>query len=145
MKTPSPWFEHRIRARYQETDAMGVVYHANYLNWFEISRTEWVRSLGRPYTEFEKMGLMMPVVDAKIRFLAPARYDDLIVIRNQITLFSPVRLTFEYEIRKEEDDTLLVTGQTDHVWINREWRPISLKKVDREAYEFIEKWLSSRT
>jgi acyl-CoA thioester hydrolase len=132
------WFEHRLRARYQETDAMGVIYHANYLNWFEISRTEWVRSTGVPYTLFEEMGLMLPVVDAQLKFVSPARYDDDIIIRNRLTSFSPLRMAFEYEIVKEQDHQLLVTGSTQHVWINSNWKPISLKRIAPEYYRHIE-------
>jgi acyl-CoA thioester hydrolase len=132
------WFEHRLRARYQETDAMRVVYHANYLNWFEISRTEWVRSTGVPYTLFEEMGLMLPIVDAQLKFVSPARYDDEIIVRNRLVGLSPLRMTFEYEIIKEQDHKVLVTGSTNHVWVNSEWRPISLKRVAPEYYRHIQ-------
>jgi acyl-CoA thioester hydrolase len=132
------WFEYRLRARYQETDAMGVIFHANYLTWFEISRTEWVRSIGMPYTLFEEMGLMLPVVDAQIQFIAPARYDDEIIIKNRLTSFSPARMSFEYEVVREKDQKLLVTGSTKHVWINSEWKPVSLKRAAPDHYRFIE-------
>lgn len=131
------WFEHRLRARYQETDAMGVVFHANYLTWFEISRTEWVRSIGMPYTTLEQMGLMLPVLDAELKFHSPARYDDEVIVRNRLIAFSPTRMSFEYEIVKDQVGTLLVTGKTNHVWINQDWKPVSLKRAAPEHYEFI--------
>lgn len=137
------WFEHHLRARYQETDAMGVVYHANYLNWFEISRTEWVRSIGVPYTEFESKGFMLPVIEADMKFLSPARYDDEITIRNRLIDFSQTRLSFEYEIVKSIEGTVLVTGSTKHVWINQEWRPISIKRVTPELFARIQAQVQS--
>lgn len=145
MEMKNEWFEHRLRARYQETDAMGVVYHANYLNWFEISRTEWVRSLGVPYTLFEKMGLMLPVVDAQLKYISPARYDDDILIKNRLTAFSPVKMSFEYEIYHEAEHRLVVTGSTHHVWINSDWKPISLKRVAADYYHQIEQRLALQT
>lgn len=131
------WFEYRLRVRYQETDAMGVVFHANYLTWFEVSRTEWIRSLGMPYTEVEKLGLMLPVVDARIQYLSPARYDDEVVVRNRLTSFSPTRMSFEYEVAMEHEDRILVTGQTNHVWINQQWKPVSFKRLAPEYYNRI--------
>ncbi|MFP4974343.1 acyl-CoA thioesterase [Paenibacillus sp. CN-4] len=99
---PSRWFVTMFRVRYQETDKMGVVYHANYLNWFEIGRTEMLRSLGFTYREMEEQGVLLPVTNAAVDFKSPARYDDNIAVYTRMTSFTPLRIGYEYEIRRRE-------------------------------------------
>jgi acyl-CoA thioester hydrolase len=148
------WFNHKVRVRYQETDQMGVVYHANYLNWFEIGRTEMIRALGYPYRELEKQGLLLPVVEVNLKFKQPAKYDDVIGIYTRIKSFSPMRIGFEVEIRRlseqeaaasdltaiqTEDRTgeLLVSGVTEHVWVDHAWKPARIHKQAPELYNLI--------
>ncbi|MDF2960893.1 MAG: thioesterase [Paenibacillus sp.] len=133
--TPSPWFEHTIRVRYQETDQMGVVYHTNYLNWFEIGRTELIRTLGMPYHKIEESGLLLPLVDAQMQFKLPAKYDDVITICTRIEEFTHLRVHFASEIRRGGE--LLVSGSTRHVWVNREWRPTRIDKAAPELYALL--------
>lgn len=125
-------FVHEHRVRYQETDQMGVVYHANYLNWFEVGRTEWIRAAGMPYAELERRGLLLPVTELNIQYASPARYDELVNVRVELTEFSAVRLKFDYEARRSTDGVLLVSGWSRHVWVNATWRPA---RIDREAPE----------
>lgn len=150
-----PWFEHRIRVRYQETDQMGVVYHANYLNWFELGRTEMIRKLGFPYSRIEEHGLFLPVVEAEMKFRQPARYDEEIMIYTRVVSYSQVRIEFSYEIRRvspmetgiETADAgaisvkpageLLVSGLTRHVWVNRTWKPVRLDKEFPELLKLL--------
>jgi acyl-CoA thioester hydrolase len=144
------WMKHELRVRYQETDQMGVVYHANYLNWFEIGRTEWIRTLGMTYKDLEKQELLLPLTDATLKFRLPARYDDQITIYTKMIEFSNIRVTFASEIRRHSQEKapdteridpydpfeplgeLLVSGETKHVWINRAWRAV---RIDKEAPE----------
>lgn len=135
--SPSTWFEHEIRVRYQETDQMGVVYHANYLNWFEIGRTELIRSLGMPYHKIEEHGLLLPVIDAELKFRVPAKYDDLLTIRTRIEDYTHLRMQFTSEIRRGEE--LLVSGGTRHVWVNKEWKPTRIDKAAPELYALLQK------
>ncbi len=130
-------YETGIRVRYQETDQMGVVYHANYLTWFEIGRTEFIRSVGYPYASFEERGLLLPVVNLHIQYQSPARYDDEIVIATQVKRFTGVRLTFYYEIKHKHTANLLVTGETEHVWVNEQFRPTNLNKAWPEIASLI--------
>jgi acyl-CoA thioester hydrolase len=147
------WFQHAIRVRYSETDQMGVVYHTNYLNWFELGRTEMIRTLGYPYRLIEEKGLLLPVVEAEIKFKQPARYDEEIRIYTRVTSFSPIRLEFVYEIRRASEDELriaeegqligaplgelLVNGATRHVWVNSSWKPTRLDKVAPELLQLL--------
>jgi acyl-CoA thioester hydrolase len=135
------WFTHRIRVRYSETDQMGVVYHTNYLNWFELGRTEMIRELGYPYSAIEAQGLFLPVVEAEIKFRGPARYDDEIEIYTRVASFTNVRIAFVCEIRRvdalgsDAAGTLLVSGLTRHVWVNRSWKPA---RLDKELPELLQ-------
>ncbi|MFD0679557.1 MULTISPECIES: acyl-CoA thioesterase [unclassified Paenibacillus] len=136
MSSSSPWFEHTIRVRYQETDQMGVVYHANYLNWFEIGRTELIRTLGMPYHKIEEQGLLLPLVDAQMQFKLPAKYDDLITICTRIEEYTHLRVHFSSEIRRGTE--LLVSGSTRHVWVNRDWKPTRIDKTAPELYKLLQ-------
>src|SRR5690606_40925921 len=103
----SRWFTHRLRVRYQETDQMGVVYHVNYMNWFEIGRTELIRELGLPYKRLEEQGLLLPVIELESKFRAPAKYDDEITVWTRIVEFSPLAVRFESQIRMTPSQELL--------------------------------------
>lgn len=115
-----------VRVRYKDTDQMGVAYHANYLVWFEVGRTELMRSLGLPYREFEKSKLYLPVFKVYCEYRQPARYDDELTIVTWLELVQQVRITFNYEIRREEE--LLARGYTEHAFMNDNGRPVVLRK-----------------
>ena len=116
----------RIRVRYADTDQMGVVYYANYFVWFEVGRTDLLRSSGWSYREMEADGFSLPVIEAHCAFRAPARYDDEVEVRTSGTLLSPVRVQFIYEIMRVADQALLVTGNTVHAALGRGGRPSRL-------------------
>jgi len=103
-------FTTRLRVRYAETDAAGVVYHANYLVYFEVARVELLRSLGLPITAVESRGLVLPVVEARLKYVRPARLDDLLEVSLSIQSVGPASFTCAYEI--ERDGLLLVSGWT---------------------------------
>ena len=115
-----------VRVRYAETDQMGVVYYANYLVWFEIGRTEWLRETGWTYREIERDGLMLPVIEAHCEYRQGARYDDELEIRTRARLKSPVRIQFDYQIVRRADDTAIADGHTVHVALDRQGRPVRL-------------------
>jgi acyl-CoA thioester hydrolase len=138
MTHESGWHSCQIRVRYAETDQMGVVYHANYLTWFEIGRTEYIRDKGMPYKDAEALGLLMPVIDVHIRYLMPARYDDLVEVRTRIANVGPLRTSFEYVIcRADQAGDILVTGSSEHVWVDGNWKPVRINKVAPELYQLL--------
>jgi acyl-CoA thioester hydrolase len=115
----------RVRVRYAETDQMGVAYYANYLVWFEVGRSQYCRDCGFSYRDMEReSGLFMIVAEARCRYKTPARYEDELTIKTRATEITRRTLRFGYEIRRA-DDTLLATGETQHVLINTEGRPSS--------------------
>jgi len=115
-----------LRVRYAETDQMGIVYHSNYLIWFEVGRSELFRDLNLPYTEFEKQGLGLAVVEVNCRYRKPTHYDDELVIVTEIDNMTSRSITFSYLVYREE--TLLAEGKTVHVFINEEGRPADVRK-----------------
>lgn len=125
-----------LRVRYQETDQMQVVYHANYAIWFEVGRTNALRDAGQSYKELEQRGIMMPVVELHCKYKSPATYDDLIEIHTRIASFTGVKLIFQYQVLHKERQELLVEGETIHAFLQN-GRPVSLKKKDPELAQVI--------
>lgn len=119
---PSCWLSHRVS--YGETDAMGVVYYANYLHIFERGRSELIRTLGFSYSVVEERGIFLPVREASCRYLAPARYDDVIHIRTGLAGQSRASLNFAYEITDEKRAHVLTRGTTQHAVVNAQGRPV---------------------
>lgn len=110
------WHEALLRVRYAETDKMGVVYHANYLIWFEIGRTEFCRARGFSYRDMEENeDSFLVVVESYCRYKAPAYYDDVLMVRTHITELRRRSLRFGYEIVRESDGTIIAEGETGHV------------------------------
>jgi acyl-CoA thioester hydrolase len=110
--------ETTLRVRYAETDAMGVVYYAHYLTYFEVGRVEFLRQNGLPMADVDRK-LRMPVVEASVRYLRPARLDDLLRVRSWIGERKRASFLFRYEIRHAETSELIATGETRHAC----WHP----------------------
>jgi len=115
MENKTRLVETTLRVRYAETDAMGVVYHANYLIWFEVGRGEYFRSLNQDYNAWEKQGLFFPVVELHACYRAPARYGDLVRIRTWVEAIRSRDITFGYQVQMANTGQTLVTGWTRHV------------------------------
>ncbi|MEO8096674.1 MAG: thioesterase family protein [Acidobacteriota bacterium] len=119
--------EARVRVRYAETDQMGVVYHANYLVWMEIGRVEYWRAAGLRYRDMEREdGILLVVAEVNCRYLAPAFYDDEVVIRTSLAECNARMVRFEYELASCADGSLLAKGYTKHVFCGRDRRPAKL-------------------
>jgi acyl-CoA thioester hydrolase len=114
----------QVRVRYADTDQMGVVYHANYLHFFEIGRAEWLRAQGRSYREMEDMGHLLPVIETHVRYRAPARYDDLLEVVATPDELRAASVRFVYEVRRAGDGALLAEGWTRHACMRRDGRPV---------------------
>ena len=122
--------EIEYRVPYADTDQMGVVYYANYLEYFERSRTEMLRSAGLPYSELEKRGVFLPVSEAYCKYHAPARYDDLLTFRSYVREIKGVRMVIASEVRRGGE--LLVSGHVTQVSVNAD------RKVCRMTNDLIE-------
>ena len=130
----SPRSFSRLRVRYAETDKMGVVYYANYFVWFEVGRTDLLRSAGWSYREMELEGFALPVIDARCTYRESAKYDDDIEIRTIGELLSPVRLQFNYDVVRMADEAALASGLTVHASLDRTGRPCRLPERVRGLF-----------
>ena len=111
-----------LRVRYAETDGMGIVYHANYLTWFDMARIEMLDKIGTPYRTLELEGCHLPILDAQLSYKRPAMFDDRITVHALIRECPAVRIGVEYTVKRGE--TLLATGKTLHAFINSQGHPI---------------------
>jgi acyl-CoA thioester hydrolase len=128
-------FETKLRVRYAETDQMGVVYHSNYIIWFEVGRVEMLRQLGFTYREMEEQdGTHIAVVEARCRFKAPALYDDLVVVRTRLLNVRDSLLHFGYEILRETDGTQLAEGETVHLVVGAGFKRMALPDKYRQRF-----------
>ncbi len=111
-----------VTVRYAETDMMGIVYHANYLPWFEVGRTTLLKEIGISYRKLEEEGFRLPVLEVTAKFLRPAVYDDTLEILTVLSERELLRIRLEYEVRR--DGELLATGSTVHAFVDRQGRPV---------------------
>ena len=119
-------FQARVRVIYGDTDQMGVVYYANYLRYFEFARSEFLRAHGRSYREMEAEGFGLPVVEATCRYLAPARYEDLLLVGIEVPAVTRVTLSFRYQVTREGEPGVLCSGSTVHACLGKTGRPARL-------------------
>jgi acyl-CoA thioester hydrolase len=123
----------RVRVIYGDTDQMGMVYYGNYLRYFEIARNEFLRRIGAPYRAFEEShGLMLPVVEANVRYRRPARYDDELAILAAVPAVTGAKARFVYEIRRLPDGEELASGHTVHACVDGRGRVTRLPAALRE-------------
>jgi acyl-CoA thioester hydrolase len=123
-----------FRVRYAETDQMGVVYHANYLVWCEMGRTDFIRQLGVSYADLERSGVSLAVSELSARFHAAARYDELIRVH---TILADVRsrmIVFDYVVSNAETDQRLVSARTTLVSLDRSGKPMALPHAVRQLF-----------
>ncbi|MFB3924931.1 MAG: acyl-CoA thioesterase [Syntrophales bacterium] len=123
----------KLRVIYADTDAMGIVYHTNYIKWFEIGRVELMREIGFVYSALESHGYYMPATKAFCHYLWPAKYDDIIQIETKIDYLRHASMKFNYEIWDEKREKLLVEGYTVHAFTNKQGKIVRPPKemVDR--------------
>jgi acyl-CoA thioester hydrolase len=126
-------FATELRVRYAETDRMGVVYYANYLVWCEVGRVELMRALGRSYAALEADGVCLAVSEATVRYLSPARFDDMVRIETMLTGVRSRAVTFDYLISNAETGARLATASTSLVSIDREGRLTAIPADFRDA------------
>ena len=117
-----------VRVLFADTDAMGIAYYANYLKWFEAGRVELMRSIGMAYRELTGIGVHLPVTEANVRYLSPARYDDLLAIRAEVRGFRRASITFGYRIDRE-DGTLLADGSTVHAFTDGDGKVVRVPET----------------
>ena len=125
----------KVRVRYHETDQMGIVHHANFLTWFEVGRTEFMRKSGLSYREVEEQGYRLPVIEAHVRYHQPALYDRELSIQVMADSFQRLRLRFNYRIFDIESGRLLEEGYTLHALVDSAGRPVNPRHLRPELLD----------
>lgn len=124
----------KIRVRYADTDQMKFVYYSKYLEYFEQGRGDLLRQIGLPYPEVERMGYFLPVVEAYVKYLQPARYDELIEVKTMLQEIPAARIRINYEVLRASDSALIVEGHTVHSIMNSETgKPVRAPQLFVEA------------
>ena len=113
----------RVRVRFAETDKFGSAYHGAYFAWFEVGRTDWLRERGMTYVDLMATGIHLPVISTEAKFLRPVGYDDRIEILTTLATVTGVRISFHYELRRENEALILTRARTEHASVDGTGRP----------------------
>lgn len=126
-----------LRVRYEETDAMGVVYHGNYFTWFEIGRTELLRDYSMSYKEMENKKCFLPVIEATCRYKSSACYDDEVIIETELHPTTDLYFDFTYVVLRKSDQKLLAEGETKHVCVGENGRILTkaTKSIKQQLFK----------
>lgn len=128
-----PFVETPIRVRYAETDAQRVVYHGNYVVWFEVGRTDYCEKVGYPYPRMEAEGIFITVTEVRVRYRRSARYGDVVTVRTRRGALRSRGCTFHYEVRLP-DGSVAAEGETEHVFLDAAGRPVIVPALVKDAF-----------
>jgi acyl-CoA thioester hydrolase len=123
---------HEFKVRYAEVDRMNIAYHSNYIIWFELGRTEFLRELGYTYSQLEEDEIWLPVIEVGCKYKSPVTYDDTIVIETSIEELSRVKIKFRYRVMLGEK--LSTEGFSIHAFTNPKLKPIALNRIRLDVY-----------
>lgn len=126
-----------IKARYYETDKMGIIHHSNYIRWFEEARVDVLEQLGLGYDKLESMGIISPVLTMNCKYIHPVLFNEEVEITANLVSFTGVRLEVYYEIKKTATGQICTTGSSTHGFIDNNGKPIRIKKQFPDIYEII--------
>lgn len=129
-------YQHKVQ--YYETDQMQIVHHSNYIRWFEEARTDFLEQAGFGYDRFEKEGIISPVLEVHAKYHTMTRFGETVNIKVTMTKFTGLKFTIEYVISDSVTDEVRVTGRTEHCLLDKENKPIRLKKVNPGLYELLD-------
>lgn len=134
MEERSPY---RHKAQYYETDQMGVAHHSNYLRWFEEARTDLLERAGLGYDKMEERGIMVPVLAASCEYKTSVRYGESVAIIPRVEAYTGLRMTLSYRVLDVESGELRATGETRHAFLDRDFRPSSLRRNHPDVDELM--------
>ena len=127
----------KLTVRYAETDQMGIVYHTNYGIWYEIARTNYIKDIGYSYSDMEKIGILLPVINLNINYISPARYDDNIIIKTTVSKISSAKIEFLYSTYIDGDEKAINTGSSIHAFVGKDMKLINFRKNFPDIYTAI--------
>lgn len=128
-----PGYEHQVQ--YYETDQMGCVHHSNYIRWFEEVRSDYLRVLGMGYDKMEEAGIVSPVLTIEAAYKSMTRYGETVEIQVGIKEYNGIRIRLEYLIKDRDSKVARCIGESSHCFLDREGKPISLKRSKPEWHE----------
>ena len=135
-----------LKARYYETDQMGIIHHSNYIRWMEEARIDMLNQLGYPYRRFEEMGYISPVLHAECEYKKSVKFDDEVKIVVSLEDFGKVKFTLRYDIyNMSEGGCLSACGTTRHCFLNKDGRPVMMNKEMKEFSGMMQKFLGEKT
>lgn len=127
--------ETKLTVRYAETDMMGIVHHSRYYPWFEMARTDFIKKIGISYSEMENMGILLPLTETGAKYILGLKYEDEAVVKCKLTKLTVARCEFGYEVYRLPEMTLMATGRTAHGFVDKEFKPINIKKKYPDIWE----------
>ncbi|HJC74806.1 MAG TPA: acyl-CoA thioesterase [Candidatus Mediterraneibacter faecavium] len=131
-----------LKARYYETDQMGIIHHSNYIRWMEEARIDMLEQMGYPYRKFEEMGYISPVLHAECEYKKSVKFDDEVKITVSLQEFGKLKFTLKYDIyNMSEGGVLSACGMTRHCFLNKDGRPVMMNKEMKEFSETMQKFL----
>ena len=119
-------YEHK--ARYYETDQMGIIHHSNYIKWMEEARLDLMDQLGLSYKQMEQMEIISPVLSVNVNYRSMVHFDDIVVIETKITRYNGIKMELEYTMTDKKTGEVRCTATSSHCFLNRSGKPISLKR-----------------
>ncbi len=129
-------FEYHRNVKYYETDMMGVVHHSNYIRWFEEARVEFMRVADLSYRHMEEEGIQIPVVTVSCKYKIPATFDDNVTVKTTLQKYNGIVIGLGYEVYRDGDGALLVTGESTHCFVDREsFKPVNIKEARPDMHK----------
>ena len=119
-------YEHNVK--YYETDQMAVVHHSNYIRWFEEARIDWLEQAGMPYEGMEERGIIIPVLSVAAQYKSMTRFGETVLVCPKVEVYDGLRMELSYRVVNAETGELRCTGRSGHCFLNRDYRPVSLKR-----------------
>lgn len=135
--------ECKFRVRYSETGRQGYAHHAHFFNWFDIGLEEIIKLCGLSYSDIEELGYMLAPIFDTCKYYHPASYNDELTMRVTVADLSTVKMRFSYELVREKDTKLIAKGTTDHVFVDKNFKPYSLKRVMPRLYAMLQEMRQS--
>jgi acyl-CoA thioester hydrolase len=125
------------QAKYYETDQMAIVHHSNYIRWFEEARLYYLEQIGLGYDQIEAAGIYSPVLGVTCQYKSAVRFNETVKIKTFLRFFDGIKMKLEYEILDEKTDTLRALGTSEHCFVTKNFKPVSLKKSYKEMYQIL--------
>ncbi len=130
------------QAMYYETDQMAIIHHSNYIRWFEEARVDFLEQIGLDYDKLEVMGMLIPVLGVSCEYKSSVKFNDKVMILPKIISFNGFKMAIKYQVLDADTHTVKAAGETRHCFLNREFKPVNVKKNYREIYDIFMSWIN---